>query len=208
MNDSLTTLENIQSGFKKMKIVTVGVLVAATVISAVSVCASIWFALSQRNQVYILDEGSVLSAFRSDNGAQRDLEVGDHLTRFLQLFFNVAPNSTTIESNIEKALNLADGSAYEYYKDLKEKQYYSRLITIGASQSIEVDSVVVDVFSYPYRAEAYGNLYTIRETNMSKTPFVSNCILTESQRTRNNVHGLLIERFHIDFGKQDVVRRR
>ena len=207
MNDAIIFLENIQSGFKKMKLATVVIAVVCTVITLGSVAGSLWFAQSQRDQVYVLDEGSVLSAFRTDNGAQRDLEVGDQYKRFLQLFFNVAPNATTIENNIKQALELADESASDYYFDLREKQYYSRIINEGTSQSIAIDSVVVDVFSYPYRAQAYGHLYTVRPTNISETPFESSCIATESQRTPKNVHGLLLGRWVIRFG-EPVVKNR
>lgn len=207
MNDAITFLENIQSGFKKMKLVTLVVAGVCTIVSLGSIAAALWFAQSQREQVYVLDEGAVLSAFRTDNGAQRDLELGDQYKRFLQLFFNVAPNVTTIETNINQALELADESASNYYFDLREKQYYSRLINDGASQSIDIDSVKVNVFDYPYRAKAYGRLYTIRATNISETPFESSCVATESQRTQKNVHGLLISRWSIKFG-EPVVRNR
>lgn len=207
MNDAIKFMDNIQTNFKKMKIVTASIAIVCTIVSLFAVGASFWFAFTQRDQVYVLDEGSVLSAFRSDNGAQRDLEAGDHLTRFLQLFFNIAPNATTVESNIEKALELADGSASDYYLDLREKEYFTRLINNGISQSIDVDSVAVNIFDYPYRAEAYGNLYTIRSSSISRTPFIAKCALTESQRTRKNVHGLIIERFTIEFGEQEVRTR-
>ena len=207
MNDGITFMENIQTSFKKTKFVSIGLMVVCIIVSLASIGASYWFALTQRDQIYVLDEGSVLSAFRSDNGAQRDLEVGDQLTRFLQLFFNIAPNTTTIEANIRKALELADNSASDYYMDLREKEYYTRLINNGVSQSIDVDSLAVNVMSYPYKAEAYGSLYTIRSTNISRTPFVARCSVTESQRTPKNVHGLIIERFTINFGDSEVRQR-
>lgn len=207
MNDAITFLENIQSGFKKMKLVTFTIAVVCTVISLGSVCASLWYAQTQREQVYVLDEGSILLASRTDNGAQRDLELGDQFERFLQLFFNVAPNATTIDKNISQALELADESASNYYFDLREKQYYSRIINEGTSQSIDIDSVIVNVMEHPYKARAYGKLYTVRTTNISETPFETSCIATESQRTKKNVHGLLLSRWTIKFG-EPVVRNR
>ena len=210
MNDAINFLDNIQTGFRKMKFVSVGLMVVCAVVSVFAIGASYHFAMSQRDQVYVLDNGSVLEAFRTDNAAQRDLEVADQLTRFLQLFFNVAPNATTIEANIAKALELSDASASDYYFDLREKEYYTRLIGQGISQSIDInpDSVFVNINTVPYQAEAHGDLYTVRSTNISRTPFVATCTVTESQRTRKNVHGLIIERFRIEFGTPEVRGRR
>lgn len=207
MNDAISFMKNIQSSFNKMKFLTVGLLILTGTVVIASTAISFWYAREQREQIYVLDEGSVLSAFRTDNGAQRDLEVGDQFKRFLQLFFNIAPNATTIEKNISLALELADRSASDYYNDLKEQEYFTRIIENGISQSVDVDSVTVNIFSIPYQAEAHGNLYTVRSTNISRTPFVARCTLTESQRTKKNVHGLIIERFTIDFGETEVRAR-
>lgn len=207
MNDSITFLQNIQTGFKKMKLITVLSVVSATIVSIAAVGAAFWFAENQRSQVYIVDEGSVLMASRTSNSAQRDLEVGDQLKTFLRLFFNIAPNMTTIESNISMALELADASASNYYTDLQEKQYFSRIVESGISQSIEVDSVKVNVLTYPYQAEAYGHLYTVRSSNASRVSYVATCTATESQRTPKNAHGILLERFMIRFGESETRSR-
>ena len=207
MNDSINFLQNIASGFKKMRFVTTLVVVSATVISVVSVGVSYWYALTQREQVYVLDKGSVLLASRASNTAQRDLEVADQLKNFLRFFFNIAPNMTTIESNMLMALELADKSASDYYNDLKEKQYFARIVENGISQSIEIDSVKVNVMTYPYQAEAYGHLYTVRSSNASRVPYIATCTATESQRTNKNVHGILLERFVIKFGETETRTR-
>lgn len=207
MNDSISFLQNIQTGFKKMKLVTFLSVISSTIITITVVGAAFWFAENQRSQVYIIDEGSVLMASRTSNTAQRDLEVGEQLKTFLRLFFNIAPNMTTIESNISMALELADVSASNYYADLQEKQYFSRIVESGISQSIEIDSVKVNVLTYPYQAEAYGHLYTIRSSNASRVPYVATCTATESQRTPKNVHGILLERFVIRFGESETRSR-
>lgn len=150
------------------------------------------------SNIYVIDQGSVLQASRTSNGAQRDLEVIDHVTRFHELFYNIAPNVNTINQNINRALELADESAYKYFSDLKENRYFTQLININATQQISVDSVHVDINTYPYRAEAFNTLYILRNSNISKYSMRTTCELTEISRTPTNPHGLLIGKFFAD----------
>lgn len=150
------------------------------------------------SNIYIVDQGSVLQASRTSNNAQRDLEVIDHITRFHELFYNIAPNVNTINQNINRALELADESAYKYYSDLKESRYFTQLININATQQISVDSVHVDINTYPYQVESFNTLYILRNSNISKYSMKTTCTVTEISRTPTNPHGLMIGKFFAD----------
>ena len=208
MNDGIKFLSDISSSFKKMKFVSITAAAICILVSLGSVAFSFHYANAQKEQVYVLDEGSVLAAYRSDNSVQKDLEVINHCTRFHELFFNMAPNINTINQNVDRALELADESAYNYYSDLREQQYFSRLIQANATQQIVVDSVKVNVDSYPYAARTYASVYILRESNITKYEFRSLCGLHETNRTQTNPHGLMIERFQVEkFNKLETRKR-
>lgn len=209
MNDGIQFLATIDSSFKKMKTVTFCSVALGVIVALGSAAFAFKFANEQKEQVYVLDEGSVLSAYRTDNGVQKDLEVINHATRFHELFFNMAPNITSINQNVDRALELADESAYNYYSDLKEQQYFSRLVQANATQQIIVDSVKVNVSSYPYAARTYASVFIIRESNITKYEFQSLCGLHETTRTQTNPHGLMIERFQVEkFDKIETRKRQ
>lgn len=208
MNDGIKFLADIESSFRRMKVVTLSAVVMCVAVSLGCVAFSYRFANAQKEQVYVLDEGSVLSAYRTDNGVQKDLEVINHCTRFHELFFNMAPNINTINQNVDRALELADESAYNYYSDLKEQQYFSRLVQANATQQIIVDSVKVNVNSYPYAARTYASVFIIRETNITKYQFQSLCGLHETTRTQTNPHGLMIEKFQVEIFDKLETRKR
>ena len=69
------------------------------------------------------------------------------------------PSSTILN----RALQLADKSAYHYYVDFAEKGYYNRLISGNINQVVRVDSVVCDFSGYPYRARTYARQMIIRD---------------------------------------------
>lgn len=197
-NDSIKYLDNIRTSFSRMKTVTVTVAVCCAVVSLGSVFMSYRFAEAQKEQpIYVLDNGSVLQALRSNNMAQRDEECKEHLTRFHELFFNVSPNTETTNKNTAAALALADKSAYDYFSDLKEKQFYMRLVQNNASQQIIVDSIRLNMDSKPYRAAVFLSRYYNRPSGITKYRMVTTCDLAESQRSSTNPHGLTIQRFAV-----------
>lgn len=208
MNDSIRFLEDIQSSFKKMKLLTLTAVSLCAIVAVASVIGAYWFSLQQRDQIYVLDQGSVLSAFRTNNEAQRDLEVIDHVTRFHELFYNVAPNINAINENTDKAFNLADASVRTYYNDLKEAKFYTNLIRNNITQQISVDSVHVNMDKVPYRVQTYCTRYIIRETNMTRYKMVTSCEVIESIRSTKNMHGLMITKFNMESDEVDKTTRR
>ena len=54
-------------------------------------------------------------------------------------YFTIAPDKDAIEKNMERAFQLCDKSAFNYYKDLAEKGYYNRAISGNVNQRIEID---------------------------------------------------------------------
>lgn len=51
----------------------------------------------------------------------RPVEAREHVRRFHELFFTLSPDKAAIESNLNRALLMADRSALSYYKALSEK---------------------------------------------------------------------------------------
>lgn len=195
-NDAIRFVSDIRSSFKGMKLCMVIMAVVCTVICISNNRSNAKKVDAAAKNIYVIDKGSVLQANRADNGEQRDLEVMDHVRRFHELFFNLSPNVNLINQNIERALNLADESAYNYFNTQKEGNHYSRLIDMNASQQISLDSIKVNILKYPYEVETQASLYVLRESNISYYTMRTTCTLTETERTPDNPHGLMIGNFY------------
>ncbi len=172
-------------------------LFCSGLVCAIIACLAFEYARESRESIYVVDKGSTIMANMADGGVQRDLEIEDHVRRFHQLFFNLAPSTESQERHLEQALHMADRSAYDWWQDQAESGYYSRLISANVSQDILIDSVKFNMQSYPYHARLYGKVFLTRESNITAYDFVSECQLTDVQRSRNNPHGLMIERFTV-----------
>jgi len=208
MNDIIKFRRTLESSFRRTVMVTVAAIATLGAVAVVAVLRSYSFVGEQRRQVYVIDKGQSLLALQSDGMATRDLEVMDHVTRFHELFFNMAPNAATIQQNVDRALNLSDRSVYDYWSDLSEKGFYQRLVQANITQQMVVDSVIVDMSSYPYKARCHAHQYMIRESNITAYEFESTCQLIDIARSPVNPHGLMMEKFAVVRNESLGTKRR
>jgi conjugative transposon TraK protein len=192
------SLKNIESSFRQIRLFTLIFTVLCFGVVGVVVFKSYQFAEEQRQKIYVLDNGkSLMVALSQDISINRPVEAREHVRRFHELFFTVAPDKNAIESNVKRAFNLADQSAFNYYKDLQEKGYYNRIISGNIQQRIEVDSVVADFDSYPYTVKTYARQFIIRSSNLTIRSLITNCSLVNSVRSDSNPQGFTIEKFNV-----------
>lgn len=190
-----THLKNIETAFQQNKKIVALVICTSMVITI----AALYFAFSAYQKadgrVYVLANGKVLEAVAADRRENIPVEARDHIKMFHYDFFTLDPDEKVIEANISKALYLADGSARNQYNDLKEKSYYNNLISGNISQQISVDSISLNLNSYPYYFKCYATEKLIRSTSTINKLLVTQGYLRNVSRSDNNPHGFLIERW-------------
>lgn len=191
-------MKNIETSFRQLRLFMLVFLGLCAVIVLFSLAASYRFAEAQRQKIYVLDEGkSLMLALAQDLSQNRPVEAREHVRRFHELFFTLAPDRAAIESNITRAMFLCDKSAYHYSQDMQEKGYYNRIVAGNINQRIEVDSVVCDFEVYPYRVMTYARQLIIRESNITERSLTTHCELINSVRSDNNPQGFIMEKFEI-----------
>lgn len=192
------TLRNIENSFRQIRLYAIVFAALCAVVVGFALWQSYRFAELQRQKIYVLDNGkSLMLALSQDATVNRPVEAREHVRRFHELFFTLAPDKNAIESNMKRAFNLADKSAFEYYQDLAEKGYYNRIISGNIQQRIEVDTVVCDFNQYPYTAKTYARQFIIRSSNVTERKLVTTCFLVNSVRSDNNPQGFNIEKFRV-----------
>nr|WP_315171429.1 conjugative transposon protein TraK [uncultured Flavobacterium sp.] len=203
------TLRNIENSFRQIRLYAIVFAMLCTAIAGYAVWKSYSFAEQQRQKIYVLDNGkSLMLALAQDASINRPVEAREHVRRFHELFFTLAPDKNAIESNMKRAFNLADKSAFDYYKDLSEKGYYNRIISGNVQQRIEIDSVACNFENYPYAVRTYAKQFIIRSSNVTKRNLVTSCFLVNSVRSDNNPQGFNIEKFSVVENKDiEVIER-
>ena len=192
------SLKNIETSFRQIRLFGIVFLCLCALVSVFSVVASFRFAEKQREKIYVLDGGkSLMLALSQDLEQNRPVEAREHVKRFHELFFTLAPDKSAIEGNIQRAMFLSDRSAYEHYSDLAEQGYYNRIISGNVSQRIEVDSINCNFNHYPYEVVTYARLSIIREKSITERSLVTKGRLLNSTRSDNNPHGFIFEAFRV-----------
>lgn len=189
--------QHIESSFKYIKTFSIALVACSLLFSAFTVYKSFEAAGAAEARIYILANGKALDAYAADRKDNIPVEARDHVKMFHQYFFTLDPDDKVIQSNITKALYLADASAKRQYDDLKEGGYYSNLIAGNISQELNMDSVRVDLQNYPYYFRCYATEKIIRATSIVTRDLITEGYLRNVSRSDNNPHGFLIERWNI-----------
>lgn len=199
---------NIETAFQLIRlfcILLVAGCLTATVLIVVNSMRSVERA---HNTVYLLSAGKALEAFASDRKENIPVEARDHIRTFHQLFFTLAPDEKVINSNISRAMYLADASAKKLYDNLKENGYYAGIISGNISQSLVVDSIALDMGSYPFYFRCWATQQIVRPTSVTTRSLLTEGWLRNSARSENDPHGFLIERWRILENKDLKVENR
>lgn len=192
------SLNNIETSFRQIRLFGIIYTAVCAAIVICSVVCAFRFAEAQRQKIYVLDGGkSLMLALSQDLSQNRPAEAREHVRRFHELFFGLSPQKDAIEHNINRALQLADKSAYHYYVDFAEKGYYNRIIAGNINQVVQVDSVSCDFTTYPYRIRTYARQLIIRESNVTERSLITSCELQNTRRSDDNPNGFIIEQLVI-----------
>lgn len=188
---------NIETAFRHIRLFSFVIIGACMVTCCYTVYESYRMVSKAQERIYLLANGKALEAFSAERKDNIPVEARNHIRMFHHYFFTLDPDDKVIESNIGKALYLADGTARKQYEDLKESNFYSSIISGNISQKITVDSIVLDLQDYPYRFRYYGQQQIIRPTALVTRTLVTEGSLRNVSRSDNNSHGFLIEKWRI-----------
>ncbi|HAL81269.1 MAG TPA: conjugative transposon protein TraK [Mucilaginibacter sp.] len=188
-------MKNIDTAFRHVRSFTMLVIAGCVLICCFALYKSFRLVEVMQGKVYILSDGKALEALASDRKDNVAVEARDHVKTFHQLFFTLDPDDKVLQANLTKALYLADESAKKEYDNLTESGYYANIIAGNISQRILVDSVAVDLQSYPYHFRCYATQSIIRTTSTVTRSLVTDGFLRNVSRSDNNPHGFLIERW-------------
>ncbi|MBL4675914.1 MAG: conjugative transposon protein TraK [Mucilaginibacter sp.] len=202
-----THLRNIESAFQQNKRIVTLVILTSAIISV----SAIYFAFAAYRKasahIYVLANGKALEAISADHKDNIPVEARDHIRMFHHYFFTLDPDEKVINDNISKALYLADESARNQYNNLKEKSYYNNLISGNISQSIAVDSLALNMDTYPYAFKCYATEKLIRSTSTIYKILVTQGYLRNVSRSDNNPHGFLIERWETIANRDTTINK-
>jgi conjugative transposon TraK protein len=175
--------KNIDTAFKQVRLFAFLVIVSCAIICCYVIYNSYKATASVASKIYILANGKALEAFAGDRRENIPVEARDHVKMFHQYFFSLDPDDKVIQANI-------------VYESLKENNYYTEIISGNVSQEINVDSVSLNMNSYPYYFRCYATEKITRPSNITTRSLITEGLLRNVSRSDNNPHGFLIEKWN------------
>ena len=192
-----TKAKNIDTAFQHIRTFSVVFLIGSVTLCGFVLYRSFKMVSESSARIYILANGKALEAYGADRKDNIPVEARDHVKVFHQDFFTLDPDEKVITANITRALYMADRSAKKQYDNLKESGYFTNLITANISQEIELDSIEVNINSYPFYFRCVAHERLIRSTTIVTRNLITEGYLRNVARSDNNPHGFLIEKWMI-----------
>jgi conjugative transposon TraK protein len=201
-------MKNIDTAFRSIRFFSIVFIISCTIVSLFVCHKSYQLASNTNKKIYILANGKALEAYSADRKDNIPVEARDHVKMFHHNFFSLDPDDKVIQSNITKALYLADASAKQQYDNLKENGYYSNLISGNISQEIEADTITINIDNYPCYFIYKGKQKIIRPTTIATRSLTTEGYLRNVSRSDNNPHGFLIEKWKTIENKDISIQNR
>jgi conjugative transposon TraK protein len=201
-------LKNIDTAFKHIRSFSFVLIIACIALCCFTIYKSYQVVQETQSRIYILANGKAIEAFSSERKDNIPVEARDHVKMFHHFFFTLHPDEKVIQSNIKKALYLADASAKMQYDNLRENSYYANIISGNVSQEIQIDSIKIDIEQYPLYFHCSAKQKIIRATTIVTRSLITEGFLRNVSRSDNNPHGYLIERWNTLENKDIKVENR
>src|SRR4030095_7468382 len=102
--------KNIDTAFRHIKIFSIVLVLGCISIAAYALYKSNEIVSQSQERIFILDNGKVLEAYAAERKDNVGVEARDHVKMFHHYFFTLDPDDKVIQTNLTKALYLADAT--------------------------------------------------------------------------------------------------
>jgi conjugative transposon TraK protein len=188
--------KNIDTAFRHIRLFSLFLIAGSVILCCYTVFKSYEIVEATQARIYILANGKAIEAVSAERKDNIPIEARDHVRMFHYYFFTLHPDDKVIQANIAKALYLADGTAKKQYDNLRENSYYANIISGNVSQELKTDSIEIDISQYPFYFRFTGKQIIIRPSSIVTRSLITEGLLRNVQRSDNNPHGFLIEKWN------------
>lgn len=200
--------KNIDTAFRQTRVLAIGIITATILLCCYVTYKSFELSKNVQSKIYVLGNGKALEAYASERADNLPVEAKDQVKTFHSAFFTLSPDEKHNQQTINRALNLADNSAKRQYDNLRESNYYTGIITGNINQVVITDSISLQLESSPIRFRFHGKQEITRPSSVVVRSLITEGALRQVQRSENNPHGLLIERWKIIENKDLSIKNR
>lgn len=188
-------IKNIESKIRLATFISLGSFILCLCVVATVSFFAYSYVSDSRKRIYILDpSGTPVMAKQTDVQLNRAAEYRAHIARFHSLFFSLVPDDKFIEYQMKQAMYLIDESGALQYNNLKEKGFFTSVLSSSAVLTLRTDSIFLDEKKMYFRF--YGTQKIDRRSSTITRSLVTEGTLKDLEtRSENNPHAVLITRW-------------
>lgn len=183
-------IKNIEAKVRLATFVAAGSLVTALLMDVAGWAYAFKLVSNSQRSIYILDNNVPILARQTDMQMNRPAEYRAHVDLFHSIFFSLTPDDKYIEYQMKKAMYLIDESGVQQYNNLKEKGFFTSVLSSSSVLTLQTDSIALDLPRHYFRF--YGKLKIDRRSSTVIRSLVTEGNLQDIPRSDNNPHGVLI----------------
>lgn len=183
-------LKNIESKIKLALTVSLASIIASIIIAATSMAYSFKMVNNSQKSIYVLSNNIPLQATRQEVANNRLVEYEGAIDYFHTLFFCLPPDDKFIQQQIGKAMYLVDKSGLMQFNALKEKGYFTNIVSSSATLTLITDSIHIEQETKTFKF--YGTQKIERSSSVKLRSLVTTGNFRDVPRTVNNAHGVMI----------------
>lgn len=183
-------IKNIESKIRLATLVSLGSLVCAFLICASTAFFAFKQVESARKSIYIMENNIPVRASQTNERLIKPAIYRGHVDLFHTLFFSLTPDDRYIEYQMKKAMYLIDESGMQQYLNLKEKGYFSSILSSSSVLTLQTDSIHIDVEKKYFRY--YGKQRIERRTSVVTRSLITEGYLRDIPKSDNNLYGVMI----------------
>lgn len=183
-------IKNIEAKIRLATVIAMASLICSVVICGIVSAFAYQQVANARRSVYILDNNVPILAKQTDIQVNRPAEYRAHVDLFHTLFFSLTPDDKYIEYQLKRAMYLIDESGAHEYDNLKEKGFFTSILSSSSVLTLQTDSILLDMPRHYFRY--YGKLKIDRRSSTLTRSLITEGYLKDIPRSDNNPHGVLI----------------
>ena len=193
----LDSLMNMDTAFQKTRLIAILSLVMSFLLCITVMIVAMTMVTKGKGKIYVTNGfGNTVTAYQIAANENRSAEAKSQVRKFHALLYDITPDPSEIETNLNEVLLIGDGSV-KAFLDNRGDGYYKKLIANDVEIKYAMDSIKVNTQVYPFKAVQYGKEIVQTSVGFLVKNLITRLELREVARTDANPHGLLIGSYEV-----------
>lgn len=183
-------IKNIENKIRLALFISLGSFIASIAITLIVSMYAYRQVADARQSIYILDNNVPIIAKQTNMQLNRPAEYKASVNLFHSTFFSLSPDNKYIDYQMNRAMYLIDESGALQYNNLKEKGFFSSILSSSSVLTLQTDSIHLDMVKKHF--VFYGKQMIERRSSIVTRSLITEGYLKDIPRSDNNAHGVLI----------------